>query len=67
MAARKKVTPVESPVISTDSVDPTEYPEGTHPARNPADVHHSASRWVYSDAKDKPDPSTVAQTVEHPE
>lgn len=57
-------------------VDPTvrsrsgvpEYPEGTHPPAPISEQTWNGERFSYSDLdeKYKPDPSTVAQTVEDP-
>jgi hypothetical protein len=63
MATKKK----DDPTVSSESVDSTGYPEGTHPARPPAETHHSATRITYKDNPDKPDPSTVAQIAEFPD
>jgi hypothetical protein len=61
MARAKK----SDPTITSDMAGP-EYPEGTHPARSPGDVTHSADRITYTDNPDKPDPSSVAQLAEIP-
>jgi hypothetical protein len=60
MAAAKKK---DDPTVSSDAVDSTEYPEGTHPARSASEVTDSAENIKYADMpdSDKPDPSTVAQ------
>ena len=55
----------QDPTISSRSVA-AGYPEGTHPARKASEVTHSATNLKYSDMEDKPDPTTVAQTVEIP-
>lgn len=65
MAAAKKKD--DDPVVSTDVNEAPEYPEGTHPARPPAETHHSASRIKYEDNPDKPDPSSIAQVAVFPE
>lgn len=57
MADKKKQ---DDPTITT-SVAGADYPEGTHPVRSPSQTEHSPDRLRYEDAKDKPDPSTVAQ------
>jgi hypothetical protein len=51
----------------TSEVKGPEYPEGTHPARSPSEVHHSAEKIKYQDAKEKPDSTSVAQTADVPE
>jgi hypothetical protein len=63
MAEGKK----SDPTISTASIDKTQYPEGTHPARPASEVTHSATNITYKDNPDKPDPTTVAQIAEIPE
>lgn len=57
MAAKKS-----DPTVTTDRVG-DEYPEGTHPARSPSEVTHSAENLEYQDMPDdrKPDPSSIAQ------
>jgi len=68
MATKKQDTQVDDPVVSSDSVEAAPaYPEGTHPARSPEEVTHSASRITYRDNPDKPDASSVAQLAEIPE
>lgn len=67
----EKQTPTEK---AAAGVDPTvrsrgavpEYPEGTHPPAPPEKQAWGPGRFTYTDlaAKDKPDKSTVAQTVE---
>lgn len=64
MAAKSEKVEKADPVLSTESVSSETFPEGTHPARPPAETHHSVERYVYKDNPDKPDPSTVAQVVE---
>jgi len=43
-----------------------EYPEGTHPPVSPSEQTWGPGRFSYADMldEDKPDPSTVAQTLE---
>lgn len=43
------------------------YPEGTHPARAPSDVTHSATKIKYRENPDKPDETSVAQVADIPE
>jgi hypothetical protein len=54
------------PTVSSES-PAADYPDGTHPAKSPTEVTHSADRIKYSDAPDKPDPSTIAQVAEIPD
>jgi hypothetical protein len=60
MAAKKSTDPT---VRSTTA---PEYPEGTHPPASPSEQAWGPYRFSYSDvpADEKPDESTVAQTVE---
>jgi hypothetical protein len=43
------------------------YPEGTHPARPPSEVTHSADKIKYRDMDDKPDASSIAQLADIPD
>jgi len=54
------------PTVTSGTTGP-EYPEGTHPARTPSEVTHSADRIKYSDNPDKPDATSIAQIAEIPE
>lgn len=58
--ASKKTDPT---VRSTPS---PEYPEGTHPPASPSEQAWGPYRFSYSDlpADEKPDESTVAQTID---
>jgi hypothetical protein len=57
MAAKKDQ---KDPTVTSATTGP-EYPEGTHPARAPSEVTHSAERIKYRDATDeeKPDPTSI--------
>jgi hypothetical protein len=56
----------DDPTVTSKMTGP-DWPEGTHPARSPSEVTHSADRIKYSDNPDKPDKSSVAQVAEIPE
>ena len=58
--------PPPDPTVTSKVVGP-EFPEGTHPARKPSDVTHSADKITYRDADEKPDPSSVVQVADIPE
>lgn len=62
MAGKKS----DDPTITSD-VGGEEFPEGTHPAKSPSEVTHSAGRLEYRENPDKPDPSSVAQVVDIPD
>lgn len=53
------------PTVTSATGEP--YPEGTHPARAPSDVTHSATKITYREADDKPDPTSIVQIAEIPE
>jgi hypothetical protein len=67
----EKQSPTEK---AAEAVDPTvrsrggvpEYPEGTHPPAPPDKQTWGPGRFSYAElpAKEKPDKSTIAQTVE---
>lgn len=56
----------KDPTIRTVRGAAPEYPPGTHPPVSPSEQTWGPGRFSYSDLPDsaKPDPSTVAQTVE---
>lgn len=54
------------PTVRTLKGAAPEYPEGTHPPAAPSEQAWGPYRFSYSDmpAQDKPDESTVAQTLD---
>lgn len=54
------------PTVTSTMTGP-EYPEGTHPARAPSEVHHSVERINFRENPDKPDKTSVAQIADIPE
>lgn len=63
---RTQDEPQADPTV-TSAVKGPEFPEGTHPARSPSEVTHSAERIRYRDMEDKPDSTSVAQVADIPE
>lgn len=58
----------KDPTVTSKLAGP-EFPEGTHPARKPSEVTHSAENITYRDMPDdeKPDKTSVAQLADIPE
>lgn len=57
--------PKSDPTVTSD-VGGDGFPEGTHPARPPAETSYSPERFSYKDNPDKPDSTSVAQVVVDP-
>lgn len=51
------------PTVTSEVVGDA-FPEGTHPARKPSEVTHSAENIKYADLpeSEKPDPTSIVQT-----
>jgi hypothetical protein len=63
---RRSEDPQPDPTVTSKVTGP-EFPEGTHPARSPSEVTHSADNIKYREMEDKPDSSSVAQVADIPE